>query len=228
MRLNLWRNEPMVDTRRLSMALVLENLRRRGFLPGTVLDVGAHVGTPLLTLAFPAAHHVMLEPLVEHGLELQALCDRLASAEYLILAAGQEDGSLRLEIDNQTLHGRVAAPNEGPSAKKERLVRSVRLDRLAWEKDLKGPFLIKIDVDGSELDVLKGATGLMNEDSVFIVEVTLFSDRGLKTIPFLDGFDFVPFDIADPLYRESDDALWQADFVFVHRNSFLRRHRGYP
>lgn len=35
-------------------------------------------------------------------------------------------------------------------------------------------------------------------------------------------------DIADPLYRESDDALWQADFVFVHRNSFLRRHRGYP
>lgn len=40
--------------------------------------------------------------------------------------------------------------------------------------------------------------------------------------------DVAPFDFADPLYRESDDALWQADFVFVHKDSFLRRHKGYP
>ncbi|TAN56912.1 MAG: FkbM family methyltransferase [Rhodospirillales bacterium] len=214
---------------RLSMALVLENLRRRGFSPQTVIDVGAHTGTLLLTAAFPKAQHVMIEPLVEHGPALEALCANLDRADYLIAAAGSQEGSIRLAVDPTSLHSFLLHGEAGAApAFKERVVRAITLDRLAHDRSLQGPFLVKIDVDGAELDVVRGACSLMDENNIFIVETCLFHDGLMRLLNLFDGFDFTPFDVADPLYRESDDALWQFDLVLVHKNAFLRSHRGYP
>src|SRR3989442_12701698 len=43
-----------------------ENMRKRGFAPATVIDVGAAYGTPALYAAFPDAYHVMIEPLADY------------------------------------------------------------------------------------------------------------------------------------------------------------------
>ncbi|MBF0169337.1 MAG: FkbM family methyltransferase [Alphaproteobacteria bacterium] len=219
----------MTGTHRLSMALVLENLRRRGFSPATVIDVGAHTGTALLSGAFPLAHHMMIEPLVEHGSALQTLCSSLSSAEYLIAAAGNREGAVRMAVNPTNLHSTMLPDGAGAEPPfKERLVHMRTLDRLVQDNGLKGPFLVKIDVDGGELDVLRGACSLLDESSVFIIELTFFHDVLMRILTLFHGFDFVPFDIADPLYRERDDALWQIDLVLVHKNSFLRSYRGYP
>ena len=46
--------------------------------PPRVIDVGAGAGTPALYEAFPDAHHVLIEPLVEFETALQALVERAA------------------------------------------------------------------------------------------------------------------------------------------------------
>ena len=48
-----------------------DQMRQRGFEPATVIDVGAGRGTRYLYLAFPDAHHVLLEPLSDFEPELR-------------------------------------------------------------------------------------------------------------------------------------------------------------
>ena len=42
-----------------------ECIRKGGFAPATIADVGAGIGTPPLLVAFPEAYHVLIEPLEE-------------------------------------------------------------------------------------------------------------------------------------------------------------------
>ncbi len=48
-----------------------------------------------------------------------------------------------------------------------------RLDELITEEDVSHPILMKIDVQGAELDVLRGASGLLDAVREILVECSL-------------------------------------------------------
>jgi FkbM family methyltransferase len=70
---------------------------------------------------------------------------------------------------------------------KQREVDIVTVDRLLESRGLAAPDLVKLDIQGFELEALKGAGSLFGRTEVFIIEVSLFS--------FLSGWPlaFRPF-----------------------------------
>jgi hypothetical protein len=93
----------------------------------------------------------------------------------------------------------------------------VSLDYLVKEAQLPGPVLIKIDVDGGEISVLKGAAWLLEQKlaQYVVIESTIFGHQIHEIINFMTKYGFVLYDILEPLYRPLDNALWQVDLSFV-------------
>ncbi|WP_052710388.1 FkbM family methyltransferase [Azospirillum thiophilum] len=200
----------------------LSLLRGRGFYPATVIDIGAQTGTPPLYEVFPDAHHVLVEPVVENEPALQVLCGQLRSAEYRIAAAVRQDGMVPLAVSDDRLYSSVflerAEGTEAPSGL--RTVPGLSLDTLCAEGRYAGPMLVKIDVDGLELEVLAGAATLMRPDTVFAIEATVAGGdaRMPRIIAAMAPYGFQVWDIVDPLYRPGDERMWQVDLVMVHRD----------
>ena len=89
------------------------------------------------------------------------------------------------------------------------------------------PDFLKLDVQGYELEVLKGAEKSLPQIQVILAEVNfldihqnvpLLSD----VVTWLNERDWVAYDICGLTRRPLDRGLWQADFIFVPRNSRFR------
>ncbi|TCT21327.1 FkbM family methyltransferase [Thiobaca trueperi] len=212
---------------RSSKLAALLNLKRNGFMPATVIDVGAQVGTQPLYEAFPEAHHVMLEPVQENESVLQGICQSLKSAECMMVAVTSRSGMVSLSVTDSLQYSSIAEQIGDPL--NNRLVQAVSLNDLCNSGGYSGPFLIKIDVDGVEIEVLKGASTLINPESIFVVEAAMLVDqpRFPKIIDFFRPYGFVLHDIVDHLYRPSDSVLWQVDVVMVHEDHPVRQKHYY-
>lgn len=204
---------------RQSKHKTLALLRGRGFSPATVIDVGAQTGTPPLYEIFPDAHHVLIEPVIENEPALQALCGRLPSAEYRIAAVASRDGMVALAVSDDHLYSSVV-PDGADVSPGLRSVPGISLDSLCADGRYAGPMLVKIDVDGLELDVLAGAATLMQPAAVFVIEATVAGEdaRLAPIINAMAAHGFQLWDIIDPLYRPGDERMWQVDLVLVHRD----------
>jgi hypothetical protein len=89
------------------------------------------------------------------------------------------------------------------------------------------PDFLKLDVQGYELEVLKGAEKSLPRMQVILTEISLLDIHQkvpllAEVITWLNDRDWVAYDICGLTRRPLDQALWQADFIFVPHNSPLR------
>jgi FkbM family methyltransferase len=220
-------NQPQRQIPRSTMSGSLMTVKRLGFEPNTVIDVGAALGTFDLYETFPDSRHLLIEPIVENEPYLAKICRKLKSAEYIIAAATKESGVFTLNISPDMVHSSIS---EGVNADGQnpylRNIPAITLDGICRERNLPGPYLIKVDVDGQELDVLTGATQILQTTEYVIVEVTLFGQI-YDVIHFMKSQGFVPYDIVDLGYRPIDAALWQVDMAFVKESGRFRTDKSY-
>jgi hypothetical protein len=106
------------------------------------------------------------------------------------------------------------------------------LDSLIDSAALQAPLLLKLDVQGFELEVLKGGRRTLKLSEVVIMEVSLlpYNDGApsfADVVGFMNEEGFVAFDFCGQFRRESDHALFQTDVVFVRRESNLRAQRKF-
>lgn len=99
------------------------------------------------------------------------------------------------------------------------------LDSVVLERQLPRADLIKIDTQGSELDILHGGMNALHGCSLVYLECpTLSYNRGAPNvqdyIDFLDGYGFVPHKLCEAHY--SYGALVQVDVLFA-RKEHLRK-----
>jgi len=97
-------------------------------------------------------------------------------------------------------------------------VRTDKLDNVLEHLDLKKPILLKIDVQGAELHVLKGATESLNNIDVIQLEVSFmnFYDGQASiedVISFLKSFGFSAFFQISPVFKGR--TLLYSDFIFM-------------
>jgi hypothetical protein len=94
------------------------------------------------------------------------------------------------------------------------------------------PLLLKLDVQGFELEVLAGAQSTLDRTEVVVSEVSLLPyNKGAplmhEVIAYLAEREFLPYDICGGLRRTSDMALFQTDMIFARRGSELRARRKF-
>ena len=100
------------------------------------------------------------------------------------------------------------------------------LDLLAGEHRMERVDLLKLDVQGYELEVLNGAAALLLRADLVLLEVSLLPIiQGAPLMPeviaFMRARNFVPYDICTHMRRPSDLTLWQVDMLFARADSPL-------
>lgn len=191
-------------------------LNEMGVPVETVIDVGVLSCTGPLMQTYPDKLHVLVEPIEEFAPRIQQIYkDRNIQHELILAAMAAEDGEVVMQTKSvrdgaAITHSRIV-DTEG-QGRDFRTVKAQTAASLIAEKGYKGPFLLKIDVDGAELDILKGARPILDQCSVICVEV------GIKNIvqraDFIVRAGFQPFDLVDLCYY--DRRLVQADMIFVN------------
>lgn len=95
------------------------------------------------------------------------------------------------------------------------------LDKLIAEHNLPIPNFIKIDTQGSELDVLSGASFLDQVDLVYTECPIICYNKGAPTIQeYLDFFkmrNFIPVDIFE--IHRGEETLMQIDIMFMKKDA---------
>ena len=100
-------------------------------------------------------------------------------------------------------------------------IRSVKvetLDKLFPQGTFNSTYGIKIDVEGHELDVIKGGLDLIKESSFIIVETSIYKNRFKDSPSFKDIFLYVTklgFEIAS--LRVSEDGIDHCDIAFINK-----------
>jgi Methyltransferase FkbM domain len=154
---------------------------------------------------WPDAHYILVEPDLRFESAVRGVASRLRSAEVHIAGAGGQCGAL---------------PNGVPL---------VTIDSLFAHRP-EARCVLKIDVDGPELEVLAGCARLLAGDTVVIIEGALLdwtNARWGQVVEALREAGYECFDIIEPMFRAADDILWQVDLVFVRRDSAVRDDRSF-
>ena len=217
---------------RASIRGALHQLSTLGFHPRTVIDVGVATQTEELYQAFKDADILLIEPLAEFEPFLRDLCLSY-NAQYVLAAAGETPGSAILNVHPDKFGSSFFKEVEGPGVDGvPREVPVVTIDDLCAKRNLVGPYLIKVDVQGAELQVLGGASRTLQKTEAVILEVTLFGTmiggpQLYDVVSRMNELGFVVYDVYGFLYRPLDNALCQVDMVFVREHGFFRKTHVY-
>ena len=220
---------------RRTMAAVLDNMRRLGLEPGTVVDVGVGYGTPELWEAFPRARLLLVEPIPDRfgGAAVEGV-RRRAGAERVTAAAGAAAGTASITVhrapEMSSVLGGWIGDRDGEGEVRE--VPVVRVDEEVRSRALPGPYVLKVDVEGAELDVLEGCAGFLEQTEVVLLEVRLFElvPGGAQlhdVIPFMKERGFVAYDLFGGALRLSDGALAVTNIAFVREGGRFRRDHAF-
>lgn len=202
------------------MSGLLARAKARGLNPVTIIDVGASDGIWSLRARrhFPAARFLLFEPLAERQVALQRL---QAQHGFAIEAsvAGATIGHVAFAVD-PALDGSGVTTADTTGA---RHVPQTTVDHAASSRGLLGPYCLKLDTHGYELPVLSGATQVLTQTELLIIEAYNFNLtpdclRFHELCAWLEARGFRCCDLADPMRRPGDGALWQMDLAFAPKD----------
>ena len=203
----------------------LEEVRDMGINPNTILDIGAHTGQfhSWSKRVWPDVGVFMIEanPLHESHLDKLAMMN---GDKYLIAALGDEEREV-------TFYTRSDKPHtEGNSYYKEhnywdipQLVQETKvtlqkLDNL-FENDAVFD-IIKVDTQGSEIDILKGGKDLVSKAQAIILEVSFIEyNEGAPTAEeTIDYMNEIGFEERMSIGEHYDgETIVQKDLLFTNK-----------
>jgi FkbM family methyltransferase len=160
-------------------------LFERHVRPGhVVLDVGAHVGYYTLLSAVLAGEGGAVwsfepNPRNARFLRRHAEINGLASVRVTEAAVAAADGTARFDFGSGSGTGHLATAGALE-------VRTVRLDRFCAEKGI-APDVVKIDVEGAEMEVLRGARATLARHRPTIFLSTHGAEVHRESLAFMAG-----------------------------------------
>lgn len=175
-------------------------LFEKGVRYSTVIDVGCADGHFFLTHMdyLPGATVVNIDADSTYEPSLKAI-RRAIGGHFVVAALGDREGEVTMTSGAHPYWNSLRAKEDrywerlNQLHQGERTVKMVTLDSVANRLQLAPPYLIKLDVQGAEAQVLRGASGVLSETHTVICEVDLDDHAEIHRI--LDEAGFGLFDL---------------------------------
>jgi FkbM family methyltransferase len=184
-----------------------------------VVDVGINTATPELIAQFPTLKHYLFEPM-DFYFDTIEKNYRGIDYELFSMALSDEKGTLYLTSTSLThsgiaTHSQISNQQSAVDGQKVISCKEVEVKRYdQLSVDVPRNFLLKVDVDGKDLHVLKGFGDEISNAAVIIVETTYSSLSERLAFCISKGFQL--FDIIDIIHY--GPSLYQCDLVFVRND----------
>lgn len=209
----------------------LHVLHGLGFRPRGILDIGAFEGTFTRTARyfFGQSPILMLEAQPSKEMQLKAVAAQLPDVDYCIVLLGAENR------EHVAFHQVNAVINSSGSSLYEEQTHYPRdtislpmrrLDDVLTELPGREFDLMKIDVQGAEIDVLRGGAQTLAGIEAIVIEMSLLEyNKGAPLIAtvmrWLGEQGFSLFDVFPVSRIPTTGALLQVDGIFLRRGSSL-------
>ena len=176
---------------------------------------------------WPQSQIVMFEPNLAKREKLARVAQDITATTFAELLGAEDGASVSFNIMST---GSSVYSERSPLERTSEDRQLRRLDSVL--SNIEKPGLLKIDTQGYELEVLKGATGLLDRLEAILLEVAIIEiNEGAplldKVVSFMRELGFVTYDLLEIHRRPLDQATNQIDILFVRPSSPLlqdKRH----
>ena len=207
----------------------LKNIRNLGFSPKFCLDIGAYEGywTRDFKNIFPDCAVLMIEGQQTRENALIKTQGQYKDVNHMIALLGADESTVTFNIYDTA--SSVLSEHHDTNAKTEKRSLITLDEIMKTDGDKKTDFL-KIDTQGYELEILKGAKKTLLSAEFVLLEVSfldiyLNAPLASDVLVFMKEHGFVVYDICSIMRRPLDNALFQSDFLFVKEQSRFRSNK---
>jgi FkbM family methyltransferase len=199
-------------------------LKGKGYKPDLILDIGAYHGhwTDDMNKIYPGSKYLLYEA-IDYN-ELNKFNNSLNIKKYNCLLSDKVEEVNWYE-----------QKNTGDSMFREKtkhfincsIIKRSTIDLNSHEssviinnESIKNVF-IKIDCQGAEIPILKGATNFFNKTDFILLEIPLFGQYNegvpnfLEHIKYMDSIGFIVYDMLENHY--ANDFCFQVDVLFINK-----------
>ena len=128
------------------------------------------------------------------------------------------DKSGDIYFDNHIVGGGIASRDKVDDNFKK--MQATTIDDEVKQFVLKGPYLVKLDTHGFEIQILEGAAETLKQANALVIECYNFrlnpnAKKFHEMVAYLENKGFHCIDMVDLSLRKKDSFLWQMDIFFA-------------
>ncbi|HVU23896.1 MAG TPA: FkbM family methyltransferase [Opitutus sp.] len=204
-------------------------VKRLGFAPRCVLDVGANHGhwTRQAAGFFPAATFVLVEPQGQLRAHVQDLVERGIDLRWVTAGASDLAGRLPLTIAPDDVSSNFGMTPEAAAAHgyRQTMVEVRTIDDIIATAGVPPPEMVKIDAEGFDLKALAGASGLLGKTDIFFLEAAVcaggIDNTMAAVVARMHDAGYRMIDITDINRSPKHGVLWLCELAFLRDGSRL-------
>jgi hypothetical protein len=196
----------------------LSVLKQKGYYPDMILDIGAYHGTWTVEMKkiYPGSTYHLFE-----AIDYQELKVMNNVHNVLLNDNAREVDWYQMKNTGDSMFKETTYHFANcPAIKRS----SIDLDTYCKQNNIAQSarnIFIKIDCQGAEIPILKGALRILEKTDFVVMEIPLFGKYNegvqnfLEHISFMDNIGFTPYDIVDNHYINGFNV--QVDFLFINK-----------
>lgn len=198
-----------------------------------IVDIGGGIGASVILYRkyFPANRIMVFEPISENYNAIRSRINGLQNIEVINKALGNENSFVPINIANRITSSSLLPLSADPGSEafseknlgksRDEKIEVVRLDDFL-SKNSRDIGVMKIDVQGYEMNVLKGAEKTLERTKVIVMEANNHegyagAPKYYETDAFLRDHNFTLYDILPSIFEKGKLKEW--DVIYLNKSA---------